>query len=94
MDNSATNEQPQSDNVKLALIGQDVKYLRDSVDKLTNTVTSQYVPRAEFEPIKNSYVSQAQFDPVRRIVYGLIAAMGIIVIASILYAIGLHGGHQ
>lgn len=55
----------QSDETRMALIQNDIGYIKKQVDAIDEKVSEHYVSRVEFEPI-------------RRIVYGLV---GIILVA-------------
>ena len=59
--NQGSNQSSADENaVKLALLSNDMSYLKSAVDKIDIKLSSGYVTREEF-------------DPIKRIVYGLIS---------------------
>lgn len=67
-------QQQENTDIKIAIIQTDLAYIKakiDGVDKKVDLLGTQYVSRAEFEPIK-------------RIVYGLVSLILIAVIVAIL----------
>lgn len=60
-----------NDEVSLALIKQDMTYVKDTV----KDIKSQ---------LQNEYVTKDQFEPIKRIVYGLVALMLSAVVIAIL----------
>lgn len=59
------------DDVEIALVARDVKYIISEMEKIEKKLDSDYV-------------TQDQFEPVRKIVYGLVATVLLAVIAAIL----------
>lgn len=57
-------------DVKMAVMSQDLLYLRTAVDKIDTKVSSGYVTKDEFTPIKN-------------VVYGLIGLILIAVVGAL-----------
>lgn len=62
----ATN---QSDETKLAVIQTDLTYIKEKLNAVDNKVSSHYVSKEEFEPIK-------------KIVYGLVSLILIAVVGA------------
>lgn len=60
-----------NEETSLALIKQDITYIKDNVKDIKTKLESEYVTKDQFEPIK-------------RIVYGVVALMGTAVIIGIL----------
>lgn len=60
----------QSDETQLALLQQDVAYIKTAVEKIDTKVSSHYVSRDEFEPIK-------------KIVYGLVGLILVAVVGAL-----------
>lgn len=57
--------------VKLAVMANDMTYLKNAVDKIDQKISSGYVTKEEF-------------DPIKRIVYGLISLVLIAVVGALL----------
>ncbi len=66
-----TLETDDSQNVKIAEMAKDIKYIKDEVDDIKKKMEADYVTRQEFEPIK-------------RFVYGLVTIVLVGVIGAIL----------
>ena len=60
----------QSDETKLAVIQTDLTYIREKLNAVDNKVSSNYVSKEEFEPIKN-------------IVYGLVSLILVAVVGAL-----------
>jgi hypothetical protein len=54
--------------------------IKDDVKSIRTDLSSLYVTKTEFTPVKEDYVSKKDFEPVRKIVYGVV---GIILFAVI-----------
>jgi hypothetical protein len=54
--------------------------IKGDVRSIREELSSTYVTKTEFAPVKEDYVSKKDFEPVRKIVYGVI---GIILVAVI-----------
>lgn len=67
--NSQTDNQ--NDSVKLAVMANDMIYLRNSIDKIDRKLSSGYVTKEEF-------------DPIKRTVYGLISLVLVAVVGALL----------
>jgi hypothetical protein len=63
-----TNEN--RDDIKLAIIQTDLAYIKEKLNAVDNKVSSHYVSKEEFEPIK-------------RIVYGLVSLILIAVVGAL-----------
>lgn len=64
---------PKSDSGKLDVIANDISYLKDDVREIKTQITS-------------NYVTKDQFEPVRRLVYGVV---GIILTAVVVALVAL-----
>jgi thiosulfate reductase cytochrome b subunit len=60
-----------TDQTKLAVLGNDIQYIKDMVKEIRMTLDGEYVRKSEFEP-------------VQRIVYGLVGLVLVTVIGGIL----------
>lgn len=60
----------QSDETKLAVIQTDLTYIKEKLNAVDNKVSSNYVSKEEFEPI-------------RKIVYGLVSLILIAVVGAL-----------
>lgn len=60
----------QSDEVKLAVIQTDINYIKDKLNSVDQKVSSHYVSKEEFEPIK-------------KIVYGLTTLILVAVVGAL-----------
>ena len=60
----------QSDETKLAVIQTDLTYIKEKLNAVDNKVSSNYVSKEEFEPIKN-------------IVYGLVSLILVAVVGAL-----------
>lgn len=58
------------DDIKLAVIQNDLTYMKDKLNSIESKVTSGYVSKEEFEPIK-------------RIVYGVVSLILIAVVGAL-----------
>ncbi len=58
------------DSVKLAVMANDIKYLTTQVDKIDQKISS-------------SYVTKEEFDPIKRTVYGLISVVLLAVVGAL-----------
>lgn len=61
----------QSDETKLAVIQTDLTYIKEKLNAVDNKVSSHYVSKEEFEPIK-------------KIVYGLVSLILIAVVGALI----------
>lgn len=61
----------QSEETRMALLAQDLKYVKNAVDKIDMKVSS-------------SYVSKEEFDPIKKIVYGMVSLILIGVLGAAL----------
>lgn len=59
-----------SDDVKLAVMQNDLAYVKDTVTKLDTKISSGYVSKEEFEPIK-------------KIVYGVVSLILVAVVGAL-----------
>jgi hypothetical protein len=59
------------DTVKLAVMANDMTYLKNAVDSIDKKISSGYVTKEEF-------------DPIKRIVYGLISLVLVAVVGALL----------
>jgi hypothetical protein len=59
-----------SDNTKIALIQQDISYMKDKLDNVDQKISTHYVSREEFEPIK-------------KIVYGMVGLILVAVVGAL-----------
>lgn len=59
-----------SSDTKIALIQQDISYMKDKLDNVDQKISTHYVSRDEFEPIK-------------RIVYGMVGLILIAVVGAL-----------
>jgi hypothetical protein len=59
-----------SDEIKLAVIQNDLTYIKEKLNAVDNKVSSHYVSKEEFEPIK-------------KIVYGLVSLILIAVVGAL-----------
>jgi hypothetical protein len=64
-------EENENQLVKLAVIQNDISYIKKEVDDIKVLVSEQYVTKSEFEPIK-------------RIVYGMVSVILMAVVAAVL----------
>lgn len=64
-------EQEQRDETKLAVIANDIGYIKKDMSDIKETLTKSYVSREEFEPIK-------------RLVYGLVSLILVAVVVALL----------
>lgn len=64
------NMPDQSDETKLAVIQTDLTYIKEKLNAVDNKVSSHYVSKEEFEPIK-------------KIVYGLVSLILIAVVGAL-----------
>lgn len=60
----------QSDETKLAVIQNDLTYIKEKLNAVDNKVSSHYVSKEEFEPIK-------------KIVYGLVSLILVAVVGAL-----------
>lgn len=67
--NSGSNSDDNA--VKLAVMANDMTYLKNAVDNIDKKISSGYVTKEEF-------------DPIKRIVYGLISLVLIAVVGALL----------
>lgn len=65
-------------DTRVALVQQDVKYIKDGFDKLDEKISAHYVTKEEF-------------DPVKKIVYGLVGLILITVVGSIVSLVLIRG---
>lgn len=61
---------PQSDETKLAVIQTDLTYIKEKLNAVDNKVSS-------------SYVSKEEFDPIKKIVYGMVSLVLIAVVGAL-----------
>lgn len=61
----------QSEETRMALMAQDLSYVKNAVDKIDLKVSS-------------SYVSKEEFDPIKKIVYGMVSLILIGVLGAAL----------
>lgn len=61
----------ESNETQLAVIKNDIQYIKSSLNSIDNKVSTHYVSREEFEPIK-------------RIVYGLVSLILIAVVGALI----------
>lgn len=61
----------QSDETKLAVIQTDLTYIKEKLNAVDNKVSSHYVSKEEFEPIK-------------KIVYGLVSLILVAVVGALI----------
>lgn len=59
-----------SDTTKIALIQQDISYMKDKLDNVDQKISTHYVSREEFEPIK-------------KIVYGMVGLILVAVVGAL-----------
>jgi hypothetical protein len=59
-----------SDEVKLAVIQTDINYIKDKLNSVDQKVSTHYITREEFEPIK-------------KIVYGLVGLILVAVVGAV-----------
>ena len=59
-----------NEETSLALIKQDITYIKDSVKDINTK-------------LNDNYVSQDQFEPVKRIVYGLVSVILLAVVGAV-----------
>ena len=64
------NDSNTRDDVKLAVIQNDLTYIKEKLNAVDNKVSSNYVSKDEFEP-------------VRKIVYGLVALILVAVVGAL-----------
>lgn len=57
--------------VKVAELGRDMSYVRETVDKID-------------EKVSKNYVTKDEFDPIKRLVYGTVGTVGAIVVLAIM----------
>lgn len=62
---------PRSDETQLAVLQTDITYIKEKLNGIDNKVSSHYVSKEEFEP-------------VRRIVYGLVSLILIAVVGAVI----------
>lgn len=62
--------QQQSDETKLAVIQTDLTYIKEKLNAVDNKVSS-------------SYVSKEEFDPIKKIVYGMVSLVLIAVVGAL-----------
>ena len=67
----STSYQLPSDKIQLAVIQNDITYIKQEVSEIKRLVQEHYVTKSEFEPIK-------------KIVYGLVSLILIAVVGAIL----------
>lgn len=60
-----------SDETNIALLQQDVKYIKDTVNKIETNLEADYITRVEFEPVK-------------KIMYGMIALILTMVLGAVI----------
>lgn len=60
----------QSDETKLAVIQTDLTYIKEKLNAVDNKVSS-------------SYVSKEEFDPIKKIVYGMVSLVLIAVVGAL-----------
>ena len=70
----------QSDETQLAVIKNDLSYIKEKLNEVDQKVSTHYVSKEEFEPIK-------------KIVYGLVSLILIAVVGA-LVALVVNGGGQ
>lgn len=69
--NQGGNSSNNDADVKLAVMANDMTYLKNAVDNIDKKISSGYVTKEEF-------------DPIKRIVYGLISLVLIAVVGALL----------
>lgn len=69
--NQSGNSGNDNADVKLAVMANDMTYLKNAVDNIDKKISSGYVTKEEF-------------DPIKRIVYGLISLVLIAVVGALL----------
>jgi hypothetical protein len=57
--------------------------IKEDVKTLREELSSHYVTKTEFTPVKDDYVSKKDFEPVRKIVYGVVG----IILATVIGAL-------
>ena len=60
----------ESERTKIALIQQDISYMKDKLDGVDQKISTHYVSREEFEPIK-------------KIVYGMVGLILVAVVGAL-----------
>lgn len=61
----------QSDETKLAIMQTDINYIKEKLNMVDQKVTSHYI-------------SKEEFDPIKKIVYGLVSLILIAVVGALL----------
>lgn len=64
------NPNTQSDETKLAVIQTDLTYIKEKLNAVDNKVSS-------------NYVSKEEFDPIKKIVYGMVSLILIAVVGAL-----------
>jgi hypothetical protein len=57
--------------------------IKDGFKWLKGELSSHYVTKSEFEPVKNEHVTKEAFEPVRKLVYGVVGVILTAVIVAI-----------
>jgi tetrahydromethanopterin S-methyltransferase subunit G len=65
--------------VKIAVIQNDVDYLRTRVDEIS-------------DKLDDKFVTQVEFDPIRKLVYGIVGLILVTVVGAILSVVINRGG--
>jgi plastocyanin domain-containing protein len=66
-------------DVQLAVMANDISYIKIQLDHMGNQLSSNYVNKEEFEPIK-------------RLVYGTVAVVGTLLLGAIMGLVIMQGG--
>lgn len=62
------------EHTQIALMAQDIGYIKENVKELRNE-------------LEGKYVTQDQFEPIKRIVYGLVGAVLLAVISALMVVV-------
>lgn len=60
-----------SDEVQIAVMANDIQYIKKAIDDLTKNLSDNYTPKSEF-------------DPVKKVVYGLVGMTLVAVFGAVL----------
>ena len=66
-----TEEKRQSDETNIAVIANDIIYIKKSIDDIT-------------EKLQQDLVTKVEFEPVKRLVYGLVSLILVAVVGTIM----------
>lgn len=75
-----------SETTKIAVMANDISYIKDKIDEITKNLDSQYAKKSEVDAVKQSFTDfrEGEYKYVRALVFGfvsliLVAFAGVII---------------